>query len=142
MSAWTIAGIVLSGALVVATPFIWRRRGAAFGLRWLAVGLLPAGLALAGLLSLFGRIGNAIASFVSRFVFSPAVWVGYVVIALAVVLWVVARFVGSRTSDRTARTSSEERQPAVPAVTASGGSRSADDDFSDVEELLRRRGIK
>lgn len=144
MSPWVIAGLVLSAALLVSTPYVWRRRGAVFGLRWLAAGLLPAGLALAGLLTLVGRVGNAVASFVSRFVFSPTVWVGWAILGAAVLVWVVAGVVRARGGD----------VPAEPErVGGSGGpSRAldrkrdragsgADDEFADVEEILRRRGI-
>lgn len=149
MSPWVIAGLVLSAALLVSTPYVWRRRGALFGLRWLAAGLLPAGLALAGLLTLVGRIGNAVASFVSRFVFSPTVWVGWALLGAAVVVWVVAGLVRDRGGGEAAA------RPEQVGSGEDGARRSSravgrkpdrtvsetDDEFADVEEILRRRGI-
>jgi hypothetical protein len=140
-----LAGVLLTIVMVVATPVVWRRRGAIWGMRWLAVALVPAGLAMAGLLTLFGRIGNAIAAFVSRFVFSPTVWVGYALLALSVVLWLTARTMQGR------RAGAPKTSPAVgsaPAQIASGkqagkkpATASVDDEFADIEAILHRRGI-
>lgn len=146
MSPWVIAGLALSAVLLVSTPYLWRRCGAVFGLRWLAAAMLPAGLALAGLLTLFGRIGNAVAAFVSRFVFSPSVWVGWALLGAAVVVWVIAGALRARgagaapagSSERAVATHGEQPPRQVGRATGSSG---AGGEFADVEEILRRRGI-
>lgn len=153
MSPWVIAGLALSVALLAATPFGWRRRGSVFALRWAAVAVVPAGLALAGLLTLFGRVGNAVTSFVSQFAFSPTVWVGWSLLGAAVLVWVIAgamqaRGVGASPADRESLTGSATsgtdsagavgRSAKQPSASATSG---AGDEFADVEEILRRRGI-
>ncbi len=152
MSPWLIAGLALSVALLAATPYVWRRRGSVFALRWAAVAVLPAGLALAGLLTLFGRVGNAVTSFVARFVFSPTVWVGWSLLGAAVLVWVVAGAMQARgvgtTPARDETTSADTARRSPPRVVgrstkqpgASSGA-GAGDEFADIEEILRRRGI-
>lgn len=149
MSPWVIAGLALSAALLAATPFVWRRRGSVFALRWAAVAVVPAGLALAGLLTLFGRVGNALTSFVSRFVFSPTVWIGWSLLGAAVLVWVIAGAMQARGAgappDRvpsgSAATERRSEPPrAVGRKTKQPGA-AGDDEFADIEEILRRRGI-
>lgn len=150
-SPWVLLGLAVSVAMLVCTPFLWRSRGAVFGLRWFAISLLPAGLALTGLLTLFGRLTRAIGSFFGGAVFSPRVWVGYALIGAAVVMWLVARAVRSRGSGdggarRVERGSSPAPSVGKAAAPALGRSRSSasqaeDDEFADIEAILRRRGI-
>jgi hypothetical protein len=151
-SPWVLLGLAVSAAMVVSTPFMWRNRGARFGLRWFAVALLPAGLALTGLLTLVGRVSRAVTSFFGGAVFSPMVWTGYALIGAAVLIWLVARFVGARSADArgtgTSGAGSAAAQPAAarrgstPAVEPARASVPAgDDDFADIEAILKRRGI-
>lgn len=144
MSPWVIAGLALSAALLAATPFVWRRRGSVFALRWAAVAVVPAGLALAGLLTLFGRVGNAVTSFVSRFVFSPTVWIGWSLLGAAVLVWVIAGAMQARGAGGSPAVGRPESPRAVERSTKQPGARTdggADDEFADIEEILRRRGI-
>lgn len=150
-SPWVLLGLALSAAMLACTPFLWRNRGAVFGLRWFAISLLPAGLALTGLLTLFGRVGRAIGSFFGGAVFSPRVWVGYALIGAAVVVWLVARAVRSRgRGDEGARHVEGGSRPApsvgkaaAPAIgrSKSSAAQAEDDEFADIEAILRRRGI-
>ncbi|MFC7327233.1 cellulose synthase [Marinactinospora rubrisoli] len=153
-AALTIVGLLVSWV-------VWRRRGAAAGLRGVAWSLLPLAAGLMGLMTILWRLVSDLAGFFAGLVFNPVVWAGVVVAGLAVVLWVVsgvmrARGVGTRgrrAADGGAKApaTGSGGRPAVsgagtgPAAGASaaGGKRadSADDDFSDIEELLRRRGI-
>lgn len=149
-SPWVLLGLAVSVAMVIATPFLWRNRGAVFGLRWFSVALLPAGLALTGLLTLVGRVGNAVTAFFGRSVFSPTVWMGYALIGAAVVGWLVARAVRSRGEDAPGSQRVEPRTPppsvgkaATPGLGRSEPSRitTGDEDFAEIEAILRRRGI-
>jgi len=146
-SPWVLFGLAVSAVMVVAAPFMWRNRGARFGLRWIAVGLVPAGLALNGILKLAGQITRAVTTFFGRTAFSPMVWSGYALIGAAVVIWLVARFVGARsaTSGGTAAPPAQpevRRRGATPAVEPARSSVPAgDDDFADIEAILKRRGI-
>lgn len=147
---WVLLGLVVSVAMVAGTPFIWRRRGAAFGVRWFAAALLPAGFALTGILTLVGRVSSAVTGFFGRAVFSPAVWTGYALLGAALVIWLVARFVSSRSTGSSAG-SERAAVGSTPAVArrgsaaAVGSGRTAapagDDDFADIEAILKRRGI-
>ena len=150
-SPWVIAGIALSVAMVAAAPFAWRRLGARRGLRWLAIAIVPAGLAMSGLAAMFGRIGVAIGRFFTSFVFSPWVWVGFALLGGAVALEFASRAMrtrgigegpaGTKEADSTPGVSGGrpqvERSRSVPASNRAP----ADDDMADIEELLKRRGI-
>lgn len=137
-SPWVIAGFALSAALLAVAWFAWRRRGAADGLRWLAVALVPAGLAMSGLGAMFGRIGLAIGRFFTMFVFSPFVWTGLALLAGAVGLELASRAMRARGVGARQPETARRVEPRRDAPASSGA---ADDDLADIEELLRRRGI-
>jgi hypothetical protein len=147
------AGLTLIGLIV--SFFVWRRRGAAAGLRGVAWSLLPVAAYLIGAIQLLWRFGTAIASFASSFVFSPRVWAGIIVVIVSLVLFVIAGRLRGRARRRsggqdapkaagagtgTATTAGKpgkavtapKRQPAV-----------VDDDvLGDAAEVLRRHGIR
>jgi len=133
-----IAGFALSAALLAVAWFAWRRRGAADGLRWLAVALVPAGLAMSGLGAMFGRIGLAIGRFFTMFVFSPFVWTGLALLGGAVGLELASRAMRARGVGGRSENAAGQVEPRRPAASSPG---TADDDLADIEELLRRRGI-
>ncbi len=147
------AGLTLIGLII--SFFVWRRRGAAAGLRGVAWSLLPLAAYLIGAIELLWRFGTAIGNFAGSFVFSPKVWAGIIVVIVSVVLFAVAgrlralgrRRVGAQDASQAAGTG------ASPAVTGgkqtkavSAAKRQAngldDDDLGDVAEILRRRGIR
>lgn len=148
----TVIGLVLSF-------LAWRRRGAASGLRGSAYSLLPLGLYLTGVIPLLWRIGAQIARWAAGLIFNPLVWAGTIVLALAVLLWVVSGMLLRRKVTKSNRADGDGadaatpaatgvgRRPAVERTTASGQSAGSsgggdDDDLKDIEELLRRRGIQ
>jgi hypothetical protein len=152
-----IVCVALSGAgLALALLTAWRHRFLA-ATRLLALALLPIGLYLAGLATLGARIGGAVGSWGAGLVFNPAVWLGFMVLALAAVLYLAARFVGQQGKRKAAagREKSDRSGAAAPSAaaldkSASTGGRSGksgrtagDDlsDFADVKEILRKRGI-
>ncbi|MUL43391.1 cellulose synthase [Streptomonospora sp. PA3] len=162
-----IAGPMLGAALTVVgllvSWVVWRRRGAASGLRGVAWSLLPLAAGLLGLMTILWRLVTDLVGFFVSLAFNPVVWGGVVVAALAVVLWVVsgvmrARGVGVRKGGE--RASAEEgRRPAAGIDSASGGAAGAagaqgqsrrgakqqaggDDDFGEIEDLLRKHGIE
>lgn len=150
-----IAGIVLSVALLALAPVYWRRRGPASGLRWVALGLVPAALALSGLATMLGRIGVAIGRFASSFVFSPTVWLGFGLLGGAVLLELGSRALRARGAGGapavTPGPASAARKGAAPAQPTpqvgqpkpqvARAKPAADDDFDEIEALLRKRGI-
>jgi hypothetical protein len=139
----TLIGLILSW-------LAWRRRGAAAGLRGVAWSLLPLAAYLTGAIKMLWQMGSAIASFASSFVFSPRVWAGVIVAAVAGVLFVVSA--GLRRGRAKARQVREAGPPSGPAQAgasppgkalkpAKGKAPAVDDDLGDVADILRRHGI-
>ncbi|WP_229758970.1 hypothetical protein [Peterkaempfera bronchialis] len=132
--------------------------------RWVAVALLPAGVYLAGLVPVLRRIGRMLRTWGADLVLSPQVWTGLGLLALALLLFAAAHLAGRRRAARTAvAPPSAPRATAAPAAgppalrarpaapqatepapkSAPGRKGGGDDlgDFSEIEEILRRRGI-
>ena len=156
MLTTTVCAALSAAGLAVAFLTAWRRRFVS-ALRIAAFALLPVGLAMAGLISLGGKIGTAVGGWAADLVFKPTVWTGFGVLALAVVLYVVARVAGRRgagaTSARPERSPQTRGESGVPAVGGgsaaeggksgkSAGSQSGgSEDFSDIEAILKKHGI-
>lgn len=157
-----IAWLPLAGGLtllgLIASWFAWRRRGVSAGLRWAAWSLLPLALYLIGAIELLWRFGTAIGNFASSFVFSPRVWSGMIVAGVALVLFVVSGRLRRRRGKRSG-TQAQTGELATtaggraavdgggkPAATLPAGKRkpaaAPDDDMSEIEAILRRRGIR
>ncbi|WP_327065735.1 hypothetical protein OG500_08135 [Kitasatospora sp. NBC_01250] len=150
--ALTVAGLALA-----ATHGLRRRWRTAT--RWAGLALLPAGVYLTGLVPVGTAIGRAVGHWATRLVFDPRVWTGVGLLGLAVLLLVLSRLGAAGGSGRTeapadavGRGESRSREgraapaaAAPPAVDpAPKGKKSAADelgDFSDIEEILRKRGI-
>jgi hypothetical protein len=147
------AGLAILGLIV--SFFVWRRRGAAAGLRGVAWSLLPVAAYLIGAIQLLWRFGSAIASFASSFVFSPRVWAGIIVLIVSLVLFVIA----GRLRGRARRRSGGQAAPKAAGAgtgtaTAAGKPGKAvtapkrqpavvdDDVLGDAAEVLRRHGIR
>ncbi|NYE46907.1 heme exporter protein D [Spinactinospora alkalitolerans] len=156
-AALTVVGLIISWV-------VWRRRGAAAGLRGVAWSLLPLAAGLMGLMTILWRLVADLVGFFVGMVFNPVVWAGVAVAGLAVVLWVVSGVMRARNIGVTDRGGRKRRGSADAAgatdqageAGAAGGrpqvgapapkpekksSGGGDDDFSDIEELLRKRGI-
>ncbi|MGH1562929.1 hypothetical protein [Mumia sp. DW29H23] len=106
--------------------------------------LVPWALWLVGALKLVVRIGSAVADWAAGFVFRPSVWLGIAVAIVAVVLIVIGS--RGRTKARAVGSKGSPAKPAVggakaaPAKRAKGGAE--DDEFADIEDILRRHGIE
>ncbi|MQA03547.1 MAG: cellulose synthase [Streptosporangiales bacterium] len=135
----------LTGIGVLLSILVWRRRGAASGLRLISWSLLPIGLYLMGLLSIVVPFGVDLISWVTRAAFSLTAWIGVAVIGLAVVLWVISGVMLGRR-----RVAAGEDGKAVESgeaadtkqVAASDQPAEEDEGIGDIEEILRRRGIE
>ena len=148
------AALAILGLIV--SFFLWRRRGAAAGLRGVAWSLLPVAAYLIGAIELLWRFGSAIASFASSFVFSPRVWAGIIVAIVSVLLFVVSGRLRSRARRRSggqaapkaagAGTGAAATAAAKPGKAISAPKRqpaAVDDDvLGDAAEVLRRHGIR
>jgi hypothetical protein len=138
----TIVGLILS--------FIaWRKKGLRSGLRGVAWSLLPLAMWLTGAVRLVGHIGSAIVQFAGAFVFSPKAWLGVILACLAVLLFLISGGIplvsGTRKRNKKRRERVRADQPEPAAVQPAQRQTPApppDGDMSDVEEILRRRGIK
>ncbi|MEU6415010.1 cellulose synthase [Microbispora sp. NPDC046933] len=132
----------------------FRRRGATAGLRATAWSLLPLAAYLTGALKTLWNIGAAVVGFVTGLVLSPAVWAGVILAGLSALLFVVSGTLRGRALSR-ARTPRQEpggataapERPASPKKAQTGKTaprqveQPAGDDFSDIEDILKRRGI-
>lgn len=145
--AWGALALALTLLGGIYTWFAFRRGGLAAGLRGASFTLLPLALYLTGTLRLLTGIGEDIVDWAARLVFSPTVWLGVIVAAIAVVLFVVSGFLSARqigTSPRRRPTTQESRPDALPAR-RQGRSKpavsDADPELAEIEALLRKRGI-
>jgi hypothetical protein len=137
--AWFPLCVGLTGLGLVVSWLAWRRRGAAAGMRGAAWSLLPLAAYLTGAVEMLWRIGTAIADWIGGFVFSPRVWSGVIVVGLAVLLFLLSRALRTRAPKGRREVQPGARREVEPARKRAAAT--PDDDFSEVEEILRRRGI-
>jgi heme exporter protein D len=152
----TVAGLVLSF-------MAFRRRGAASGMRMTAWALLPLAAYLTNALQALWTIGSTLVGFVTSLVFNPLVWAGVAVAGLSVVLFVVSGVLrgrklakaggGKKAGEAAAEVPAGRQAPAArpaaakaapksgPKPAVESRKKSADDDFSDIEDILKKRGI-
>jgi hypothetical protein len=155
MSFWGAICIVLGVAGLVISVFIWRSKGAVRGIRAIAWSLIPLAAYLTGGSTLLSRIASAVARFAGSFVFSPKSWLGVIFLGVAALLFLVSgglplmKWKKRRATGKSgaAAVGADGRTPVTaPAAAAAKGKRGAaaqsDSDLGDVEEILRRRGIK
>jgi len=150
---WLLVCTALTAAGLVASWFVWRRSGPRRAARAVAWSLLPLAIYLVGAVLLVGRIGAAVVRFAGSFVFSPKSWAGVALLAVTALILLstggiplLGRRKGSGKKELEPTAARGGAQvPTAPAERAKPGEaaqRAADDDFGDVEEILRRRGIK
>ncbi|MFF8286952.1 hypothetical protein ACF1DY_18035 [Streptomyces albus] len=155
MLTTTVCAALSAAGLAIAFLTAWRRRFAA-ATRIAAVALVPVGLAMSGLVGLGGKIVRAFGSWAADLVLKPSVWGGFAVLACAVVLWIAARLASGRGGAKEGRaTGGRQRgkrphasEPAAgtpalgsPAPAASRPAGAPDEDFSDIEAILKKHGI-
>jgi hypothetical protein len=156
-STWQAVGVTLSVVGLVLSALLWKRRGAAAGLRAVAWSLLPAALGLTGTLRLGWQVGDLVVSWAARLVFSPVVWAGIVLAGVSVVLFGVSSAVRSRSAGASAKAAGSATKAgsakgvgagtdagALPAKRSSrkAGPAAGDDDMDDIEAILRKHGIQ
>ena len=140
-------GLTLLGLII--SWVVWRRRGAAAGLRWAAISLLPLAAYLTHAVKMLWQIGSAIGSFATSFIFSPQVWSGVALTGLAIVLFVVSGTMRGRGRKSGAGADSAGGPAGRPAGASAGKALkpakskapAADDDLGDVADILRRHNI-
>jgi hypothetical protein len=124
--AISIAIAAVGAVLVALSIRRARSKGAAAALQQAAVGLL-----------LIGASAIGIVGFLAGIALSPLAWLGIVSLALAGVLFVVGQRLEGRQPTRRAATTG--RRPTKGEVTAKAPA--AEDDFSDIEAILKKHGI-
>ncbi|WP_030192821.1 hypothetical protein [Streptomyces sp. NRRL S-87] len=148
MLAETICSAASAAGLGIAALTAYRRRFLT-ATRIAAYSLVPIGLVLTGVVAWLAGI-----------VFKPSVWIGFGLLALAWVLLMATRAVerrgGASRKDRKAAASGADRGSvapgaSTPAAPSLGTARSApakprpagapEDDFSDIEAILKKHGI-
>jgi hypothetical protein len=160
-ATWQALGLVLTVAGLAVSAILWTRRGPASGLRGAAWSLLPLAAGLTGVLKLGWEITDSVVSWAARLVFSPVVWLGLVVAAVSMVLFVVSGWMrrrGTGSSGTSKKVAPGRREDAAgelpprrstPAATATpsgpkkgSSTAGAGDDMDEIEEILRRHGIQ
>jgi hypothetical protein len=167
MSTWLSVGgaicVAISAAGLIASWLVWRKKGASSGLRGIAWSLIPLAAYLTNSVLLIGRIASAIARFAGAFVFSPKSWAGVLVLLLAALLFLISgglplvKWRKTRRRRKVAREAGRADEAVGQGAGTAPGSRPAvaaprrqaapphpadDDDMSEVEAILRQRGIK
>ncbi len=153
MLSGAVCFLLTAGGLALAGVHGYRRRWRR-ATRWAAAALLPAGLYLTGLVTVGSTIGHAVGDWAVKLVFDPGVWVGVGLLGLAALLLLLSRLgSGSGGPEEVAGGPQPGRAqaPAAPARPAVAPARPAQPtrakagedlgDFSDIEEILRKRGI-
>lgn len=150
-------GLTLIGVVVVVLAFRRGRRGRA--LQGLALALLPAALYLTGLLRLVWDGVVAVVRWAGANAFDLAAWIGFGLLGLCLVLWVVGGVVARRSPSakevRAARAAKKAGSAPAPVEAGRGQARPAggrapakqqpaaqDDDMAEIEALLKSRGIQ
>ncbi|HEY3014014.1 MAG TPA: hypothetical protein VGJ41_02830 [Nocardioides sp.] len=129
------------------TWWAYRRRGVTAAVRGLALTLLPPAAWMTGTLKMFGRIVDAVVDWATHLVFSPVVWAGVVLFGVSVVLFGASGFLrrrglGGSTSTTDAPAGVPADRPAAGQLNRPSKPKPAiDDDLSDIEAILKRRGI-
>ncbi len=126
----TLLGLVISWG-------VYRRRGAASGLRGASLSLIPVAAAMTG-----------VTEFVADLAFSPGRWAGVGVAGLAVLLYLTSGVMLSRRSGESggaAQTEGRRERKAAGKAPKQGReveSAAADPEMAEIEQILRNRGIK
>ncbi|GAA4576167.1 cellulose synthase [Planotetraspora kaengkrachanensis] len=151
--AWLPLSAGVTAVGIALSYLAFRRRGLAAGLRATAWSLLPLAAYLTGALRTVWNIGSAVVGFVTGLVFSPMVWAGVVVTGVSALLFFVSGGMRGRTLSRARAAGADPEAAAKPGTPrkpakaagpqpVEGGAKPAPaDDFSDIEDILKRRGI-
>ena len=143
-TTWAALALVLTIIGAALSWMAWRRRGLAAGVRGLAWTLIPVAAWLTGTLKLAANIVDDVASWATRLVFSPTVWLGIIVAGGSVVLFVVsglmrARGIGVR--DQPGEVRADEPRPVTSRKQAKRRHPDDLEDMDDIEAILKKHGI-
>ena len=144
--AWGALALTLTVLGGIYTWFAFRRRGVAAGLRGASFTLVPVALYLTRTLRLVTDVAGEVVDWAVHLVFSPTVWLGVVLAAISVVLFVVSGFLKARgvgSTPSTKRSAPSAPPEKLPAGRSPRSERvvEADPEMAEIEALLRKRGI-
>jgi hypothetical protein len=148
MLTLTVGAVLTAAGLALAARAALRRR-LVRAARTAALALVPLGLALAGAIGLALRVADAVGGWAADLVLRPSVWAGLALLAAAVVLYAAAGMAARRSRGAAAGSSGPRPEPAGARAVAGPGSAvrrksqagGGAEDFSDIEEILRKHGI-
>ena len=143
-ATWTVLTVALTAVGAVWTWYAFRRRGVASGLRGAGLTLLPPAAFLTGTVEMFTEIGTSVLDWATSLVLSPVVWAGIALAGLSVVLLGTSAALRRRGRGGGAAgrgTVGARRDGELPPSGRDRGEPLLDDDLSDVEAILKRRGI-
>jgi hypothetical protein len=142
---WTALTAVLTAVGAAWTWYAFRHRGVASGLRGAGLTLLPPAAFLTGTMEMFTEIGTSVVDWATSIVLSPVVWAGIVLAGLSVVLLGTSAALRGRgeapAPEEGRRQTRASRKQGELGAGGKKGEPLLDDDLSDVEEILKRRGI-
>ncbi|MGH3446182.1 MAG: hypothetical protein ACRDQA_32120 [Nocardioidaceae bacterium] len=140
---WLPNALILTALLLLATWFVWKRRGIRAGIRMFGVAMLPLALYWIGLWHLLWSIALRFSSFFSGFVFRPTVWLGCIMGVVAIALIVVPRRLSKALGSKaTGGAKAQKPSKSAGKAPAKRSSSSGDDDMADVEAILKKHGIE
>jgi hypothetical protein len=136
---WLPNALILTALLAAFAWWRWRSKGPVSGLRWTGVAMLPLALYAVGLFKLAWTVGLAFSRFVTGFVWRPSVWLGLVLVAIALALIVLPPKLDRRTgsSGPSKQDGSDRRR----ALGSSPKAAPADDEMAEIEDILKRHGL-
>jgi hypothetical protein len=124
------------------TWWAYRHRGATAAMRGLALTLLPAAAWLTGTLQMFSQIVDAISDWAIHLVFSPKVWLGVILAACSVGLFLLSGALGRRGQGaRAAGSDAGSKAKPLPAAKQQPGPLADDGLDDEIAAILKRRGI-
>lgn len=146
-------GLSLLG--VIATGIAWRRGNKGRVVQGVGLALAPVALYLTGLLGLLWDGVAAVFRWAGGIVLSPPIWIGFSLLGLCIVLWVVGGILAPRFAARKSveggKTAGKQVTAAKPAkagqtkgATGAKGQQAdpVDDEMAEIEALLKSRGIE
>jgi hypothetical protein len=145
--AWAPLTLGLSGIGFALSWLAWKRRDLAAGLRGIGWSLLPIALYLTGLLEVGWTIGSSLGNWALDLVFSPKVWLGLILAVASGMCFGASAWLRSRkrssveASGTAAAVMTPGRQLTRKGKSTPASAPDVDDEFAEIEQILRNRGI-
>lgn len=138
--SWGALALALTALGGIYTWWALRNRGFARAVRAAGFTLLPLAAWMTGLLQVFGDVADSLGHWFTRLVFSPFVWLGVVVLFVALVLIGAGNVLGRRQGPAD---KSRPRRTSSPAAVGPATQHDPliDDEMAEIQAILKKRGI-